>query len=90
MKHFKKMNAIREYHKVGEDKTIKISIPDDFNATEVEVIILPTKSHYIIDEETKNLVMERRAEYYANPDDVQDFDETIEKVRKKINDLYNK
>ena len=81
------MNAIREFHTVGEDKTIKISIPDDFNATEVEVIVLPKRTDYIIDQETQNLVLERRAEYLKNPEKAKGFDETIENVRKKLNDL---
>lgn len=81
------MNAIRQYHKIDETREIKISIPDDFLADEVEVIVLPTKLQYEISEETKKMVMERWDEYCRNPDGVQDFDETIENVRKRINDL---
>ncbi|MPM79905.1 hypothetical protein SDC9_126948 [bioreactor metagenome] len=81
------MNAIRQYHKIDETREIKISIPEDFLADEVEVIVLPTKLQYEISEETKKMVMERWDEYCRNPDDVQGFDETIENVRKRINNL---
>ena len=78
------MNAIREFHTVGEDKTIKISIPDDFNATEVEVIVLPKRTDYIIDQETQNLVLERRAEYLKNPEKAKNIDDLLDELEKDL------
>jgi len=46
------MEAIRKFIKV-EGKTIKITLPDDFNADEVEVIILPKNDDFYLTYEMK-------------------------------------
>lgn len=54
------MNAIRQYHKLDESREIKISIPKDFAATEVEVIVLPSRTAYEIPDEVKKMVITKR------------------------------
>lgn len=78
------MNALRQYHKIDKSREIKISIPADFNATEVEVIVLPTKSDYEVPEDIQKMVLERKAAYLANPDDVQDMDEMLNELRDEL------
>jgi len=75
------MEAIRKFIKV-EGKTINITLPDDFYADEVEVIILPSGNQYpdTIPQWQMEQVMERRAEYLKNPSIGLDFDEEIKKI----------
>ena len=75
------MEAIRQYIKVN-GRNINITLPDDFDAEEVEVIILPSGKQYAytIPEWQMQQVMERRAEYLKNPSIGLDFDEEIKKI----------
>lgn len=78
------MNAIREFHTIGEDKLITISIPDDFDATEVEVIVLPKRIDFLVVEETKKLVQERKANYLKNPDSAKNIEDLLDELEQDL------
>ena len=71
------MEAIRQTVKVQNHK-INITLPDDFLADEVDVIILPSqKKEYAIPQWQIDEVRERTIEYFNNPDIAIDFDTAI-------------
>ena len=74
------MEAIRQFIKVINHQ-VNITLPDDFNAEEVEVIILPKKEDFFdLSEEQKNIldnrVNEPESEYITS-------EESLEKIKKK-------
>jgi Putative addiction module component len=75
------MEAIRKFIKV-EGKTINITLPDDFYADEVEVIILPSENQHTetIPQWQIQQVRERSEAYKKNPSSALDFDEAIKKI----------
>lgn len=73
------MEAIRQTVKVKNHK-INITLPDDFNADEVEVIILASPSKYEIPQWQIDQVRERTIEYFKNPEIALDFDEAIKEI----------
>lgn len=74
------MEAIRQYIKVN-GRNISITLPDDFNADEVEVIILPSgKYSESIPEWQMEQVRERSADYHKNPSIGIDFDQAIKDI----------
>lgn len=77
------MDAIRQFVDV-KDNSFQITLPEDFKAKRVEVIILPSDDNFQISEETQSLLNERKADYLKNPDNVTDFDQFIEDLE---NDL---
>lgn len=42
------------------------------------------ETDFVIDDDTKKMVLQRVDDYYKNPDDVIDFDTVIDKMRKSI------
>lgn len=76
------MEAIREIVKV-KNRQVIINLPDDFNADEVEVIVLKIIKNDIpqwhIDE-----VRERTSEYLKNPNIALDFDEAIKDIENEL------
>ncbi|MGG7036313.1 MAG: hypothetical protein ACI7YS_14110 [Flavobacterium sp.] len=73
------MEAIRQFVTVKDHK-ISITLPDDFNAEEVEVIILPKSNDYQIPQWQMDEVRERTIEYFKNPKIALDFDEAIKEI----------
>ena len=74
------MEAIRQTVKVQNHK-INITLPDDFLADEVDVIILPSqKKEYAIPQWQIDEVRERTIEYFNNPDIAIDFDTAIKEI----------
>lgn len=59
------MEAIRKFIKV-EGKTINITLPDDFYADEVEVIILPKNDDFILTDEMTSVLEQRLSEPDTN------------------------
>jgi hypothetical protein len=75
------MEAIRRFVTV-KDHTINIILPDDFNADEVEVIILPLHTYQgSIPKWQMDQVKERSEEYSKNPAMGQDFDDAIKDIQ---------
>lgn len=78
------MEAIRQYIKVN-GRTINITLPDDFDADEVEVIILPSAKKYnSIPEWQMQQVRERSEAYQNNPSSAQEFDEAIKDIENEL------
>lgn len=73
------MEAIRQYVKVS-GRNISITLPDDFEADEVEVIILSSSKNYEIPEWQMKQVQERTEAYLKNPSSARDFDEAIKDI----------
>nr|WP_322623940.1 hypothetical protein [uncultured Flavobacterium sp.] len=59
------MEAIRKFVKV-EGKTINITLPDDFYADEVEVIILPKNDDFLLTDEITSMLEQRLSEPDTN------------------------
>jgi hypothetical protein len=79
----KKMEAIRQTVKVKNHK-INITLPDDFNADEVDVIILPSSAKYEIPQWQIDEVRERTKKYLKNPEIALDFDEAMKEIEDGI------
>jgi len=78
------MEAIRQIVKVKNNK-ISITLPEDFSADEVEVIILSSRNdNYSIPQWQMDQVRERSNQYHKNPDIGLDFDEAMKEIE---NDL---
>ena len=73
------MEAIRQFVKVT-NKKISITLPDNFTAEEVEVIILPKLDLYEIPQWQIDEVRERTKEYIKNPEIVLNFDDVLKEV----------
>ncbi|MBG6061815.1 hypothetical protein IWX83_001605 [Flavobacterium sp. CG_9.1] len=73
------MEAIRQIVKVKNHK-ISITLPDDFNADEVEVIILPKSNNVDIPQWQMDQVRERTEKYLKNPSSAQDIDDFIKDI----------
>ncbi len=73
------MEAIRQTVKV-KNHSFKITLPDNFNVDEVDVIILPKQDDFILTEEMKAILDERAKE------DVSTYitaEESINRLKKK-------
>jgi hypothetical protein len=78
------MEAIRQTVKV-KNHSFKITLPDDFNAEEVDVIIIAKEpSVYKIPEWQMDEVRERRAEYLKNPSIARDFNEAMKEIEDEL------
>jgi len=78
------MEAIRQTVKVKNHK-ISITLPDDFNSEEVDVIILPAQNKEIsIPQWQIDQVRERSAEYLKNPSIGLDFDEAMKQIEDEL------
>jgi hypothetical protein len=73
------MEAIRKTVKVKNHK-INITLPDDFNADEVDVIIMPSSFEYTIPQWQIDEVRERTIAYFKNPKIAIDFDVAIKEI----------
>ena len=73
------MQAIRQIVKVKNHK-INITLPDDFNAEEVEVIILPKSNNVEIPQWQIDQVRERTEKYLKNPSSAQDIDDFLKEI----------
>ena len=78
------MEAIRQTVKV-KNHSFKITLPDDFNAEEVDVIIMAKEpSVYEIPQWQMDQVRERRAEYLKNPTIARDFNEAMKEIEDEL------
>ena len=78
------MEAIRLTVKVKDHK-ISITLPDDFNAEEVDVIILPSKNEeYVIPQLQMNVVNERTEKYLKNPTEATDIDDFLKEIENEL------
>ncbi len=78
------MEAIRQTVKV-KNHSFKITLPDNFNAEEVDVIILP-KEHkeYNIPQWQIDQVRERHDAYMKNPEIATNIDDFLEELEREI------
>lgn len=78
------MEALRQFVKV-KNHTIQIILPDDFDADEVEVIIMPIeKKAYAIPDWQMEKVRERNENYLKNPAIAEDFNQAISDIENEI------
>ncbi len=77
------MEAIRQIVKVKNHK-ISITLPDDFNADEVEVIILPKSNNVEIPQWQMDQVRERTEKYLKNPSSAQNIDDFLKDIDGKL------
>nr|WP_315145722.1 hypothetical protein [uncultured Flavobacterium sp.] len=77
------MEAIRQTVKVKNHK-INITLPDDFNADEVDVIILPSSTEYTIPQWQIDEVRARTIAYFKNPESALDFDEVMKDIEDEL------
>jgi hypothetical protein len=77
------MEAIRQIVTVKNRKR-SITLPDDFNADEVEVIILPKSHNVEIPQWQMNQVRERTEKYLKNPSSAQDIDDFLKDIDGKL------
>lgn len=73
------MEAIRQIVKVKNHK-ISITLPDDFNVDEVEVIIIPKSNNVGIPQWQMDQVRERTEKYLKNPSSAQDIDDFLKDI----------
>lgn len=77
------MEAIRKTVKVKNHK-INITLPDDFHADEVDVIIMPSSAKYEIPQWQIDEVRERTKKYLKNPETALDFDKVIKEIEAEL------
>lgn len=78
------MEAIRQIVTV-KNHQIKITLPPDFIADEVEIIIFPSdKKNITVPEWQINEVRERTTEYLKNPSIAQNFDEAMKEIEDEL------
>ncbi len=78
------MEAIRQTVKV-KNHSFKITLPDDFNAEEVDVIILAKEPNdYEVPQWQMDQVRERREEYIKNPSIARDFYEAMKEIEDEL------
>lgn len=68
------MEAIRQFIEV-KDHSFKVTLPNDFNARRVEVIILPSKTEDDVPQWQKDIVLERIEAIKQNPNLLIDEDQ---------------
>jgi len=77
------MEAIRQTVKVINHK-IHITLPDNFNADEVDVIILPSSTRYEIPQWQIDEVRERTEKYLKNPESATDIDDFLKEIENEL------
>jgi hypothetical protein len=78
------MEAIRRTVKVN-NHSINIILPDNFNAEEVEVIILPIeKKEYTIPQWQIDEVRERTDKYLKNPESATNIDDFLKEIENEL------
>jgi Putative addiction module component len=76
------MQAIKRIIEV-KNHTFTVVLPNDFMASSVEVIILPSNQDNDIPEWHKAIIDKRLKDYKQNPDDVTDFDVFCDELEKE-------
>lgn len=78
------MEAIRQIVPV-KNHTINIILPNDFNADEVEVIIMPVQNkEYYIPQWQIDQVRERTDKYLKNPNNATDIDDFLKEIENEL------
>jgi hypothetical protein len=78
------MEAIRQIVKVENNK-ISITLPENFTAKEVEVIILSSQDeNYSIPQWQMDEVRERSKQYHKNPENVTDIDDFLKEIENEL------
>lgn len=81
------MQALRKIVSV-KNRTINSVLPDDFDASEVEVIIFPVDKseadEYTIPQWQIDRVRERTDRYLENPNDVTDIDDFLKEIDNEL------
>lgn len=77
------MEAIRQTVKV-KNHQINIILPQDFNAEEVDVIILPSLKEYQIPQWQMDEVRERTDKYLKNPESATDIDDFLKEIENEL------
>ncbi len=78
------MEAIRKFVKVKNNQ-ITITLPEDYNGDEVEVIILPkNEEEYRIPQWQIDEVRERTEKYLKNPKNVTDIDDFLKEIEDEL------
>jgi hypothetical protein len=77
------MKAIRQTVKV-KNHQINITLPHDFNADEVDVIILPASTKYEIPQWQIDEVRERTEKYLKNPESATDIDDFLKEIENEL------
>ena len=78
------MEAIRQTVKV-KNNTISIILPENFNAEEVDVIILPAeKKEYSIPQWQIDEVRDRTEKYLKNPESATDIDDFLKELENEL------
>lgn len=77
------MEAIRKIVTV-KNHQINITLPEDFYADEVEVIILPKQDDFEIPQWQINEVRERTERYLKNPSNVTDIDDFLKEIEDEL------
>jgi hypothetical protein len=77
------MDAIRQFIEV-KDHSFQVSLPKDFNARRVEVIILPSEVEDDIPQWQKDEVLRRLELYKNDPSTGLDFDQVMDQIEKDL------
>lgn len=81
------MEALRKIVSV-KNRTINIVLPDDFDASEVEVIIFPSnksdRDKYKVPQWQIDRVRERTDKYLKNPNDVDDINDFLKEIEDEL------
>lgn len=78
------MEAIRQFVKV-KNHQVNITLPEDFNAEEVEVIIFAkNENEYAIPQWQIDEVRERTEKYLKNPKNVTDIDDFLKEIENEL------
>lgn len=77
------MNAIRQFIDVKNNR-FNVVLPKGFNASRVEVIILPSEIEDDIPQWHKDIANSRLSDYLQNPNDVEDFDEFLDELEREL------
>lgn len=81
------MEALRKIVSV-KNRTINIVLPDDFDASEVEVIIFPSNksehTEYHVPQWQIDRVRERTDKYLKNPNGITDIDDFLKEIEDEL------
>jgi hypothetical protein len=77
------MDAIRQFVDV-KDHSFQVSLPKNFNARRVEVIILPSEIEDDIPQWQKTEVLRRLELYKKDPSAALDFDQVMDEIEKDL------
>ncbi len=77
------MEAIRQTVKVINHK-INSTLPDNFNADEVDVIILPSSTKQEVPQWQIDEVRERTKEYLKNPESATDIGDFLKEIENEL------